>query len=60
MSEGPELVRPTKFVPVHVCSGCGKPSRRSDFDGFPNPSGIFKCSACGYEGPLNIEIREIN
>jgi ribosomal protein L37AE/L43A len=48
-----------KFVPVHVCLSCGKPSRRSDIDGVPNPSGIFKCSACGYEGQLNIEVREL-
>ena len=47
-----------KFVPVHVYMRCGKPSRRSDPDGTPNPSGIFKCSACGYEGQLNIEIKE--
>ena len=46
-----------KLVPVHVCLGCGKPSRRSETDGVPNPSGVFKCSDCGYEGPLNIEIR---
>ncbi len=53
------VLRSQKLVPVHACLGCGKASRRSDSDGVPNPSGIFKCSACGYEGRLNIEIREV-
>ena len=52
-------VKQIKFVPVHVCMHCGKSSRRSDPDGIPNPSGIFKCSACGYESQLNIEIKEL-
>ena len=52
-------VKQITFVPVHVCMHCGKSSRRSDTDGVPNPSGIFKCSACGYAGQLNIEIKEL-
>ena len=48
------------FVPVHVCLRCGKSSRRADVEGAPTPSGIFRCSVCGYEGPLNIEIRGLD
>ncbi len=49
-----------KLVPVHVCLSCGKSSRRSEAGGVPSPSGMFKCSDCGYEGPLHIEIRELS
>ena len=59
MSGEHTVVTPKKLVPVHACLSCGKASKRSDTDGVPNPSGIFKCSACGYEGRLNIEIREV-
>ena len=59
MSDEHKAATSTKLMPVHACLGCGKASRRLDSDGVPNPSGIFKCSACGYEGRLNIEIREV-
>ncbi len=48
-----------KYLPVQVCVNCGHVSKRSDLDALPNPSGIFKCPACGSEGRLNIEIREL-
>ena len=58
MPTDPVEGREKTFVPVHVCIHCGHVSGRHDADGVPNPSGIFRCSVCGQEGPLNVEIRE--
>lgn len=42
----------------HVCLCCGSAFRREEIEGRAITSGIFPCTKCGIEGPLNIEIRE--
>jgi predicted RNA-binding Zn-ribbon protein involved in translation (DUF1610 family) len=44
----------------HVCIQCGSAFRREVFEGRSLTSGVFACPRCGAEGPLNIEIREVN
>ena len=46
-----------ELIHVHVCVHCGSIFRREDFEGRAITSGLFTCPKCGYEGPLNIEIR---
>jgi hypothetical protein len=41
-----------------VCIHCGSAFRREGIEGRAITSGIFPCTRCGVEGPLNIEIRE--
>jgi predicted RNA-binding Zn-ribbon protein involved in translation (DUF1610 family) len=48
----------TPLIHVHVCVHCGSVFRREVFEGRPLTSGIFPCPKCGFEGPLNVEIRE--
>jgi hypothetical protein len=43
-------------IHVHICTSCGNVSRRDDPDGVPDLTGVFRCSQCGHEGPLNIQI----
>jgi hypothetical protein len=43
----------------HVCKHCGVATRREEFEGRALTSGIFLCPKCGLEGPLNVEIREV-
>ena len=43
----------------HVCKHCGAATRREEFEGRALTSGIFLCPKCGLEGPLNVEIREV-
>lgn len=45
------------FIHVHVCVHCGGASRREEFEDRAQTTGIYLCSKCGKEGPLNIEIR---
>lgn len=45
---------------VHVCAHCGRAFRREVFEGRMHDTGIFACPNCGTEGPLNIEIRELD
>lgn len=44
---------------VHVCLQCGGVFRREVFEGRMHTTGIFTCPNCGAEGPLNLEIREV-
>ena len=44
----------------HICLYCGSAFRREEIEGRAITSGIFPCTKCGVEGPLNIEIRETN
>jgi predicted RNA-binding Zn-ribbon protein involved in translation (DUF1610 family) len=44
----------------HVCVHCGSVFRREEFEGRAHTTGIYPCPKCGIEGPLNIEIREID
>lgn len=45
------------FVPVHVCVRCGNVAHREEFEDRAQTTGIYPCTKCGKEGPLNIEIR---
>lgn len=47
-----------QYVHVHVCIYCGYLLRREEVDGLQVASGIFHCSKCELDGPLNMEIRE--
>lgn len=49
--------RPT-ILHFHVCVHCGSAFRREDFVGRTLTSGIFHCTKCDLDGPLNVEIRE--
>jgi hypothetical protein len=45
-----------QLIHVHICMGCGRVSRRDDPDGIPDSTGIFRCTTCGHEGPLNVHV----
>lgn len=49
-----------RLIPVHVCVHCGRAIRREELEGRAHTTGIFVCPECGAEGPLNLEIREMN
>lgn len=51
---------PDSFIHVHVCVHCGGVFRREEFEDRAQTTGIYPCSKCGKEGPLNIEIRAID
>ena len=42
----------------HACVHCGNVSRRDEFDGTAVATGIYPCTKCGQDGPLNIVIRD--
>ena len=42
----------------HMCVHCGSTFRREEFEGRPLTSGIYTCPKCGFEGPLNVVVRE--
>ncbi len=44
---------------LHVCVHCGSVFRREEYIGRAITSGIYHCPKCGLDGPLNIEIREV-
>jgi hypothetical protein len=44
----------------HACVHCGSVSRRDEFDGTTVATGIYPCSKCGQDGPLNIVIRDVD
>ena len=46
------------FIHVHVCIHCGYLLRREEVDGLQVASGIFHCSKCDLDAPLNVEIRD--
>lgn len=45
---------------VHVCVHCNNAIRREELEGRGHTTGIFPCPKCGIEGPLNLEIRDMN
>lgn len=47
-----------KLMHFQVCVHCGCAFRREELEGRPNTTGIYPCSNCGIDGPLNVEIRE--
>ena len=44
----------------HVCIHCGSVYRRDEFDGTAVATGIYPCTKCGQDGPLNIVIRDVD
>jgi hypothetical protein len=44
---------------VHVCIHCASIFRREEVEGRAHATGLFLCTKCGREGPLNIEIRDM-
>jgi ribosomal protein L37AE/L43A len=47
-----------QLIHAHICPKCDRASRREDPDGVPDAAGVFHCSQCGHEGPLNEAIIE--
>lgn len=47
------------IVHVHVCVHCGHARRREEVDSREVTAGILRCPKCGFDGPLNIEIRDL-
>jgi hypothetical protein len=45
-----------QLIHVHICTSCGRVSRRDDPDGIPDSTGIFRCTTCGHDGPLNVHV----
>ena len=41
---------------IHVCQNCGAGTRRCHVPLESVINGLVRCGACGYEGPLNIEV----
>jgi hypothetical protein len=52
--------QPPELIHLHICVYCGSAFRREEVEGRAHTTGLFLCPQCGVEGPLNIEIREIN
>jgi predicted RNA-binding Zn-ribbon protein involved in translation (DUF1610 family) len=48
-----------KLEHVHVCVHCGSAFRREEYIGRAITSGLYHCPKCGLDGPLNIEIQEV-
>ena len=50
----------SSLLHVHVCLLCASVFRREEVEGRVHTTGLFLCPKCGREGPLNIEILEMN
>jgi predicted RNA-binding Zn-ribbon protein involved in translation (DUF1610 family) len=49
-----------RLLHVHVCVHCANAIRREELEGRGHTTGVFLCPKCGLEGPLNVEVREID
>ena len=49
-----------ELAQYHSCVHCGSIFRRDAFDSTAVTTGIYPCSKCGNEGPLNIVIRDVD
>jgi ribosomal protein L37AE/L43A len=47
-----------QLIHAHICPICDRASRRDDSDGLPDAAGVFHCSQCGSQGPLNEAVIE--
>ncbi|TCK71865.1 hypothetical protein [Acidipila rosea] len=43
----------------HVCIHCASRYRREEVEGRVHTTGLFLCPKCEKEGPLNIEIHDV-
>ncbi len=50
----------SSLLHVHICGHCTAVFRREEVEGRVHTTGLFLCPKCGTEGPLNIEIHEVN
>ena len=50
----------SSLLHLHVCLHCARAFRREEVEGRVHTTGLFICPKCGKEGPLNIEIREVD
>ena len=48
-----------ELAQYHSCVHCGSIFRRDAFDSTAVTTGIYPCSKCGNEGPLNIVIQDV-
>jgi hypothetical protein len=48
--------RTVQLSAVHVCRSCGAGTERSGVSLESMINGLVRCRACGYEGPLNVQI----
>jgi transcription elongation factor Elf1 len=44
---------------LHTCIHCGHPRKREEIGEAEVNSGIIHCPKCGFDGPLNIEIKNL-
>jgi predicted RNA-binding Zn-ribbon protein involved in translation (DUF1610 family) len=58
MTDNPYVPQP-RFEHFHVCVQCGGAFRREEFGARAITSGVYTCPKCGHEGPLNVQIREV-
>jgi hypothetical protein len=49
-----------QLLHFHVCIHCSSAFRREEVEGRIHTAGLFLCPKCEIEGPLNIEIREVD
>jgi NAD-dependent SIR2 family protein deacetylase len=60
MSSGVPNGKFPSLLHFHVCIHCTSRFRREELEERAQMTGLIVCSACGREGPLNIEILETN
>jgi hypothetical protein len=51
--------RETGLIHLHICIHCGHARQREEVGEGEVNSGIFRCTKCGIDGPLNIEIQNL-
>lgn len=51
--------RDTGLIHLHICIHCGHARHREDVGEGEVQSGFLHCPQCGFDGPLNIEIRNL-
>jgi len=47
-----------RLVAVHVCTECGGATERANANQDSLITGLIRCSHCGHEAALNVEIRD--
>ena len=52
--------RSRNLMSFHQCIHCSSLFLRQEFECRPINSGVYPCSKCGQEGPLNLVIREVD